>query len=224
MAWLVACLISISALAGFGFVTPAAKGKAPGNSDDRPFAMHHTDLEVEWAVDRDHEVGCGGSAVAGGFTVGEVNVSHLGKSGIGASAAWDIGHLIDSPKYTPTGPAGGPVAEVLGPTDYPYEFHFDPRTGECSSGLVASGEVLISAASGDELRGSIQGGEAHRLDFLLPGDGVESFVEIAISGGTGRFHDATGAFTMHTILRFDPALGHFVVDLAEVMPGATLGY
>jgi hypothetical protein len=29
---------------------------------------------------------------------------------------------------------------------------------------------------------------------------------------------------MHTIIRFDPTKGRFVIDLAEVLPGGTIGY
>jgi hypothetical protein len=188
------------------------------------FTMPRADLQVDWAVDRNQEVACGGPAIAGGSTSGDAVFSHLGNSRIEASAAWDVGNLINNPQYEPDGPAGGPVAPILGPNDYPYQFHFDPRVGGCSDGLAATGEVRILAANGDEVHGGVQGGEAHRLDFLQPGDGVESFVNIEISGGTGRFGNAAGSFTMHTIVRFDPALGHFVIDLAEVLPGGTLTY
>jgi hypothetical protein len=53
---------------------------------------------------------------------------------------------------------------------------------------------------------------------------VETFVIVAITGGTGRFADATGSFTMHTIIRFDMRLGAFVIDLAEMLPGGTINY
>jgi hypothetical protein len=190
----------------------------------RPLIMPRSDLHVDWAVDRDHEVACEGDAIAGGSTSGGAVFSSLGRSHITASGAWDVGHPISNPQFQPIGPAGGPVAPVLGPGEYPYAFHFDPRIPDCAAGLVATGEVVITAANGDEVHGSVQGGEAHRLDFQQPGDGVETFVIVEIAGGTGRFQNATGSFTMHTIIRFDPGLGRFVLDFAEVMPGGTIGF
>jgi len=58
----------------------------------------------------------------------------------------------------------------------------------------------------------------------MPGDGVESFVEVGIDGGTGAFEKASGSFTMHTIIRFDPGQGKFVADLAEILPGGTVKF
>jgi hypothetical protein len=71
--------------------------------------------------------------------------------------------------------------------------------------------------------GNITGGEAHRLDFIINGDGVESFVEVAVTGGTGRFAGATGSFVVHSIARIQPTL-RFAITLAEILPGGTLGY
>jgi hypothetical protein len=64
---------------------------------------------------------------------------------------------------------------------------------------------------------------AHKLDFIVDGDGVESFAEVAVTGGTGRFAAATGAFVVHTIARIQPTL-NFAITLAEVLPGGTIGY
>ncbi|MGD2071584.1 MAG: hypothetical protein PVI57_23165, partial [Gemmatimonadota bacterium] len=69
----------------------------------------------------------------------------------------------------------------------------------------------------------ITGGEAHRLDFILPGDGVESFLEVTVTGGTGQFASATGSFVAHVIVRFMPTL-RFDITLAEILPGGTLYY
>lgn len=204
-----------------------------GDDDDDPkpvgpvehsLTMSQAALDVEWAVDRDSEVACAGDSIAGGLTVGDAIFSELGESHIEASAAWNVGNLLPSGQYTPDGPAGGPVAPVLEPSEYPHEFEYDARIGKCGSGLTATGTVRITAANGDIVDGTVQGGEAHRLDFLMPGDGVESFVEVNVTGGTGAYKNATGSFVMHTIVRFDPDLGHFVIDSAEMLPGGKLTF
>ena len=58
---------------------------------------------------------------------------------------------------------------------------------------------------------------------LLPGDGVESFVEVTVTGGTGQFANATGSFVAHVIVRLMPTL-RFDITLAEILPGGTLFY
>jgi hypothetical protein len=155
---------------------------------------------------------------------GKGNFSHLGQSSVNVSAAWDVGHLIQTPaRYSPVGPAGGPVAPVLGQNDYPYAFNYDPIAKACGQTVSATGKVILTASNGDRLFGDITGGEAHRLDFILNGDGVETFAEVQVSGGTGRFANATGEFVVHTIARILPTL-RFAITLAEILPGGTVGY
>jgi hypothetical protein len=193
-------------------------------ADARPLKLNHHDLTPIWTVAKDQELGCGGSAVAGGEVGGKGQFTLLGKSSVDVSAAWDVGNLLTTPaRYTPVGPAGGPVAPVIGESGYPYAFHYDPATGECQETVVATGKVVLTAANGDELHGDITGGEAHRMDFILPGDGVETFAEVAVTGGTGRFAGATGAFVVHTIARMQPTM-KFAITVAEILPGGTLGY
>ena len=193
-------------------------------ADARPLQLNHHGLTPVWTVSKDQELECSGQAVAGGLVGGKANFTHLGASSVEASAAWDVGHLIaTAPRYTPEGPAGGPVAPVLGTGSYPYAFSYDPDTGECGTAVEATGEVVLVASNGDRLFGAITGGEAHRLDFLLPGDGVETFSEVAVIGGTGRFEEATGSFVMHTIARMLPTF-RFAITRAEILPGGTLGY
>jgi hypothetical protein len=221
-ALLIVCAV---ALVAFFILEPGSlRAEAVPGPGKRPFTMTNADIGVDWAIDRNQELACGGDEIAGGSTSGDGAFSHLGRAVIEASAAWDIGNLIDDPQFEPEGPAGGPVAPVLGPEDYPYVFHFDPAMGECGDGPSATGEVRITGANDDEVHASIQGGEAHRLDFVVPGDGVETFTIVEITGGTGRFEDATGSFTLHTIIRFDGELGHFVIDLAEILPGGKIDY
>lgn len=189
----------------------------------RPLALNHQQLEPIWTVSRDQEESCGGGGVAGGLVGGKGNFTHLGQSTVQVSAAWDTRSLLPSGQYTPVGPAGGPVAPVLGQADYPYDFHYDPDAGVCGQDVSATGKVVLTAANGDLLMGDIVGGEAHRLDFIIDGDGVETFAEVVVTGGTGRFSDATGSFVVHLIARMLPTL-RFAITLAEIMPGGTLGY
>lgn len=193
-------------------------------AEARPLQLNHHGLEPVWTVTKDQELECAGRPIAGGLIGGRASFTHLGASSVEASAAWDVGNLITTPaRYTPEGPAGGPVAPVLGQSSYPYAFSHDPETGECGSAVEATGEVILVAANGDRLFGAITGGEAHRLDFIVPGDGVETFSEVAVTGGTGRFSDATGSFVVHTIARMLPTF-RFAITRAEILPGATLGY
>jgi hypothetical protein len=190
----------------------------------RPLKLNHHGLEPVWTVSKDQELSCGGAAAAGGDVGGKANFTHLGETWVEVSAAWDVANLLQSPaQYEPVGPAGGPVAPVIGQSGYPRAFHYDPATGSCQQTVAATGNVVLTAANGDRLFGDITGGEAHRLDFIIAGDGVETFAAVAVTGGTGRFEDATGSFVVHTIARIRPTL-RFAITLAEIMPGGTLGY
>jgi hypothetical protein len=193
-------------------------------ADARPLKLNHHALTPVWTVSKDQEIGCGGPGVAGGLVGGKGNFTQLGQSSVDVSAAWDIAHQIQTPaQYHPVGPASGPVAPVIGQAGYPYAFHYDPATGACAQTVSATGKVVLTAANGDRLYGDITGGEAHKLDFIVDGDGVESFAEVAVTGGTGRFAAATGAFVVHTIARIQPTL-RFSITLAEILPGGTIGY
>ncbi|MGD2068487.1 MAG: hypothetical protein PVI57_07355, partial [Gemmatimonadota bacterium] len=172
----------------------------PAGPSGGPLTVSQENLTLLWAVSKDQELECGGPAVAGGHVGGEGDMSTLGASTIDISAAWDVGDLIQTaPRYSPQGPAGGPVAPVLGQDRYPYAFRHDAESGACEPGTEATGEVVLTTTGGDEVFGDITGGEAHRLDFILPGDGVESFLEVTVTGGTGQFASATGSFVAHVI-------------------------
>ncbi len=197
-----------------------------GNATEVPFKMSRSNLALAWGVQRDQELACGGDEIAGGAIAGNGNFTHLGRSTIEMSSAWEIGNLLDpgDVQFTPEGPAGGPVAPVLGPGDYPYDFQFDPFTGTCGETVSATGELVLTAANGDQVFGVVVGGETHRLDFIMEGDGVETFAIIDVDGGTGRFEDATGSFIIHTITRFDVDAGMFVIDLAELLPDGSIAH
>lgn len=195
-----------------------------GKDAARPLKMSNPDFEPVWAIPRDQELACGGDEIAGGEIEGTANFTHLGRTTLSMTAAWDIGNLLPSAEFTPVGPAGGPVAPVLGPDDYPYAFHVNPFTGTCESVVSATGELTLTAANGDMVFGRAVGGETHRLDFVVPGDGTETFAIIEITGGTGRFEGASGEFITHTIVRFDFEAMHFVIDFVEMLPGATIVY
>ena len=68
------------------------------------------------------------------------------------------------------------------------------------------------------------GGETHRLDVNMQGDGIEAFVEIEFEGGTGDFAGARGSAVLHLITHVDPALMQFVIDEVEVLSGGTIRY
>jgi len=197
------------------------------SADARPLALNHQDLEVPWAVAGAQEAKCEptGAKITGAMISGKGNFSHLGQTTVSTSLAWDIGHLLSpgTAKYKPVGPASGPVAPVFGPARYPYAFHYDPIHGVCGNAVTATGKVVLTAANGDQVFGNVVGGETHKLDFIIDGDGGETFAEVTVTGGTGRFEDATGSFTMHAIARLGPTLT-FHVTFAEVLPGGTLGY
>lgn len=198
---------------------------SPSEPELFPLEMSQGNLELQWAVVAAQEQACGGGRVAGGYMTGQANFTQLGLSSITMSAAWDIDRLIDPPQFTPTSPAvGGPVATVLQGDEYPYAFHFAPAAQQCGNTVEATGEIVLTAANGDKVFGAVSGGETFRLDFQNPGDGIENFTIITVEGGTGRYENATGSFTAHTITRFDYTSSHFVMDLAEVLPGGTISY
>jgi hypothetical protein len=212
------------AIVASGAKTSSGKLNSDRRLVERPFKMSRSNIHLEWAVIAPQEQICSGKRIAGGSTVGKGNFTHLGLAEIEMSAAWDIDRLIATPQFVPEGPAGGPVATVLSGSEYPYQFGFNPFTQQCGPEVIATGELVLTAANGDKLFGEIVSGETHRLDFLAEGDGIENFSIIEVVGGTGRFQGATGSFIIHTISRFDPAAGRFVIDLAEVMPGGTIAY
>lgn len=165
--------------------------------------------------------------MAGGEVNGEATFEGIGRLALEMSAAWDIGAANPDPdaaEFEPEGPAGGPFAPVLGQDRYPYQFQANPFTGACEPVVAATGELDLVAEDGDRIFGLVTGGETHRLDFSMEGDGIETFTVIQFNGGTGRFTGATGSFVVHMIVRFDPAQERFVTDLAEVLPGGTIRF
>lgn len=191
------------------------------------FEMTGEDLDLVWAITRDQELPCGGSEMAGGALAGNATFTEFGTMDVDFSAAWDIAARVADPaeaEFQPEGPAGGPFAPVLGTDEYPYAFQYDPFTDTCDPVVSATGDVTFTADDGDELLGVVTGGETHRLDFVVEGDGIETFATVDFAGGTGTFENASGSFTVHTIARFDVTTMAFVIDLAEVLPGGTLTY
>ncbi len=206
----------------------AAASCAPGSGPtSQTFGLSAPDVELVWAITRDQELPCGGAEMAGGALGGSATFTDLGVMNIDFSAAWDIAAAEADPdlaEFEPEGPAGGPFAPVLGPGEHPYAFEYDPFTDTCDPVVTATGDVTFTADDGDELQGVVTGGETHRLDFAFQGDGIETFATVDFAGGTGRFANADGSFTVHTIARFDATSMAFVIDLVEVLPGGTLTY
>jgi hypothetical protein len=208
--------------------TSAMLAKHGPGAVERPFKLSRSDLSLDWGIERDWELLCGGDEIAGGESSGFGHFTHLGRTEIHMSAAWDIGARIADPtqaEFTPVSPAAaGPFAPVFGTGAYPIPFQFNPFTGQCEQVVAATGTMRLTAANGDEVHGVVTGGETHRLDFIREGDGIETFAIVAIDGGTGRFAGASGSFVVHTITRFDFDEMTFVIDLAEVLPGGTISY
>lgn len=200
---------------------------SPGGPQTHELDMTDHDLELVWAITREQELPCGGDEMAGGELTGIATFAELGSLDVEFSAAWDISAANPDPddaQFEPEGPAGGPFAPVLGPDEHPYDFQFNPFTGECEAVVSGTGDVEFVSANEDRIDAVVTGGETHRLDFVVNGDGIETFATVEITGGTGRFEDATGSFTVHTIARFDGATSEFVIDLAEVLPGSSITY
>ena len=188
--------------------------------------MTSADLNLVWAITREHEMPCGGDEVGGGAISGLATFVEIGLVNLELSSVWDIENKLEPAEveYEPEGPAGGPVARVFGKQDYPYDFMFSPFTGQCETVVSATGEMTLTTDNGDTILGMVNGGETHRLDFVIEGDGIETFARIDIEGGTGEFEGATGQFVTHTITRFDFVSNQFVMDLATVLPGGTITY
>lgn len=188
--------------------------------------MLSADLNLDWAITRDHEMPCGGNEVGGGAISGTATFAEIGLVNLELSSVWDIENKLEPAEveHEPEGPAGGPVARVFGKQEYPYDFMFSPFTGQCETVVSATGELTLTTDNGDTIFGMVEGGETHRLDFVMEGDGVETFARIDIEGGTGEFEGATGQFVTHTITRFDFESNQFVMDLATVLPGGTITY
>ncbi len=194
--------------------------------ETRPFEMTAEAVVMDWAVTREQEMPCGGREVGGGSISGTATFTDPGELELELSSVWDIANLMDPEdvEYEPEGPAGGPVAPVFGQAEYPYDFYFNPLTAECESAVSATGEAVFEDAEGNVLYGLVTGGETHRLDFEMEGDGIETFAVIEFDGGTGPFEEASGSFVAHTIARFDFQQQTFVLDLVDVLEGGTITY
>lgn len=215
------CLLLIAA-----YTTGCGSDSVTG-PEERAVELNGSNLQIQWAIDRNQELACGGSEVAGGGISGVADMSPFGSVTLEMTSAWDIGARTADPsqaEFSPQGPAGGPFAPILGPNGHPYQFQFNPMTGECGNGPVATGNLVMTGGDGAQITGVVTGGEIHRLDFVMEGDGIETFAIIGIVGGTGRYQEATGSFVLHTITRFDFAQMQFVLDSAEVLAGGTVAF
>jgi hypothetical protein len=185
-----------------------AHGVGGHHSPGRPMRGRLKAFDTVWVVSHFAEQVCNGRLVAGTEVRSSGNLTHLGKSDASASLAWDWA-VPAAGNHTPQGPTTNSSATILG--SYPYTF--------CSDTRVATGEVVLEAANGDEVHGVVSGGEVYELGYDVPGDGQEQFMEVEFSGGTGRFRSATGSIVIHSIVRFDGSLA-----LNEILPGGTIQY
>lgn len=163
------------------------------------------------------EGGCDAGPFAGADSTANGKVSHMGKTTAVISAAWDWGTSATG-THTPDGPVTGPTAAVLG-SGHAFAGQVFPSFG-CfgTNSWTSTGTVLLTAANGDMVTGSITGGEIYELGFVTAGDGQESFIEVEIVGGTGRFTGATGSYVLHSIIN-----GLDIV-LSEITKGGKIKY
>lgn len=142
------------------------------------------------------------------------NVSHLGKTVSTISLALDWGTPAAG-VYTPVGPTTSSSATVVGV--HAFNGQVFPAFG-CNNPWATTGIVTLTAANGDQVTGTISGGEVYELGFVVAGDGQESFVAVTITGGTGRFAGATGSFVTHTIVDI------FAASVISNELSGTIGY
>lgn len=193
------------------------------------FEMSEPDVAMQWVISAFQEQACAAPRVAGGEIAGTATFGALGQLALTMSAAWDIEAANPDPdaaSYEPDSPdAGGPFAPVLSGDDYPYPFVASPFPSDvCGPSETATGELELSAGDGDTITGVVTGGETHRLDVNVQGDGIETFVEIEFNGGTGAFANASGYALLHLITHVDPSVMQFVIDEVEVLAGGTIRY
>lgn len=220
-------LRTLAPIALFALLAAACSTGEPQDQQTHAFDMTDQELDLEWAITREDEEPCSGLEMAGGAIAGEATFAQLGTLIVDFSAAWDIGAAnpnADEAEFEPEGPAGGPFAPVLGTDEHPYDFQYDPFTGTCDPTVSATGEVTFVDTDGDRIDAVVTGGETHRLDYVVDGDGIETFATAEITGGSGAFADASGSFTVHTVAQFDMTAMAFVIHVAEVLPGGSITY
>ena len=222
-------LRALFALVAVALFAAACQTDETDGPTTRTFEMTDPEVAMTWVVTAPMEEACGAPRVAGGEIEGAADFGDLGRLDVVMSAAWDIGEAnpnADESAYDPESPhTGGPFAPVLSGDDYPYAFVASPFPSvECGPSETASGELELASAGGDTIAGAVTGGETHRLDVNIEGDGIETFVEIEFTGGTGAFAGATGSAVLHLITHVDPAEGQFVIDAVGVLEGGTVTY
>lgn len=168
----------------------------------RPFKGQIKTFDKVWSVSHFQEQMMCGDLIAGAAIDISGNFTHLGNTQGSASAAWNWG----SPAlgtYSPEGPVTGTSATIM------------PEHTFCSASQTATGDVVLARKNGDELHGSVVGGEVYELGFMTSGDGQEQFIEIEINGGTGRFTNARGKFVLHAVVHL---LGQSLIK-GEILDG-----
>ncbi len=221
-------LVALLAVAMFAAACQAEEGDTNGPTTTT-FQMTDPDVAMTWVVTAPMEEACGAPRFAGGEIEGSADFGDLGRLDLVMSAAWDISEAnpnADESEYEPESEhTGGPFAPVLSGDDYPYAFVSSPFPSMgCGPSETATGELELSSADGDTIAGVVTGGETHRLDVNIEGDGIETFVEIEFTGGTGAFAGASGSAVLHLITHVDPAEGDFVIDVLGVLEGGTVTY
>ena len=190
-----------------GSASPSSKDDNNGD-EGRPIRGSFKGFEPVWVVSHFVERTCNG-LVAGAEVKSRGIVSHLGMTEVTASAAWDWSEKAEG-EFSPDGPTTSSSATIL--NDYPHDF--------CSQPVSASGKVILEAANGDKVRGTIKGGEVYELGYERPGDAQEQFMVVKIVGGTGRFAHAEGHIVIHSIFN----LVDQKIITSSIMPGGRISY
>ena len=190
--------------------TPATpeQGNNHGSRADRPIRGTFKSFDPIWMVSHFIEQTCNG-LVAGAEVKSGGNVSHLGRTEVTASAAWDWSEAAAG-EFSPEGPTTSSSATIV--SVYPHDF--------CSQPVSASGKVTLVAANGDEVHGTVTGGEVYELGFDRAGDGQEQFMVVELDGGTGRFRKAKGSIVIHSTLN----LVDQKIIASSIMPGGRISY
>ena len=222
-------LRTLLALVAVALFAAACQTEPSDGPTTRTFEMSDPEVALEWVVTAPQEEACGAPEVAGGEIAGSADFGDLGRLEVEVSAVWDIGEAnpnADESSYEPESEhTGGPFAPVLTGDVYPYAFVASPFPSDaCGPSETATGAFELVSDDGDTISGVVAGGETHRLDVNTEGDGIESFVEIEFTGGTGAFEGASGSAVLHLITHVDPAEMQFVIDVVGILEGGTIRY
>jgi hypothetical protein len=95
-----------------------------------------------------------------------------------------------------------------------YTVHIEGTGAPSGDGFTSSGVATIVAANGDELSGT----------YTLTSDGETHVIEFTVTGGTGRFADASGTLTVICTTVASSQVGDLVVFEVECTLEGRISY